>query len=91
MAGRSVGVAVTVEDGPGVAVQVAVELGPGVTVAVGVPVAAATLGTEEGLSDKVRVVMNRVGSDFLEGDISDMIDALMASDMEQRLKDANIA
>ena len=29
-----------------------------------------TLGTEEGLSDKVRVVMNRVGSDFLEGDIS---------------------
>lgn len=29
-----------------------------------------TLGTEEGLSDKVRVIMNRVGSDFLEGDIS---------------------
>jgi pilus assembly protein CpaE len=29
-----------------------------------------TLGTEEGLSDKVKVVMNRVGSDFLEGDIS---------------------
>jgi pilus assembly protein CpaE len=29
-----------------------------------------TLGAEEGLSDKVKVVMNRVGSDFLEGDIS---------------------
>lgn len=29
-----------------------------------------TLGTEEGLSDKVRVIMNRVGSDFMEGDIS---------------------
>jgi pilus assembly protein CpaE len=29
-----------------------------------------TLGTEEGLSDKVKVVMNRVGSDFMEGDIS---------------------
>jgi pilus assembly protein CpaE len=29
-----------------------------------------TLGTEDGLSDKVRVVVNRVGSDFLEGDIS---------------------
>lgn len=29
-----------------------------------------TLGTEEGLGDKVKVVMNRVGSDFLEGDIS---------------------
>lgn len=29
-----------------------------------------TLGTEEGLSDKVKVIMNRVGSDFLEGDIS---------------------
>ncbi len=29
-----------------------------------------TLGAEEGLSDKVKVVMNRVGSDFMEGDIS---------------------
>lgn len=29
-----------------------------------------TLGTEEGLSDKVRVIVNRVGSDFMEGDIS---------------------
>jgi pilus assembly protein CpaE len=29
-----------------------------------------TLGTEEGLSEKVRVVINRVGSDFLEGEIS---------------------
>src|SRR5262245_23950781 len=29
-----------------------------------------TLGAEEGLSDKVRVIMNRVGSDFMEGDIS---------------------
>jgi pilus assembly protein CpaE len=29
-----------------------------------------TLGAEEGLSDKVKVIMNRVGSDFLEGDIS---------------------
>lgn len=29
-----------------------------------------TLGTEEGLSDKVKVIMNRVGSDFMEGDIS---------------------
>jgi pilus assembly protein CpaE len=29
-----------------------------------------TLGNEEGLSDKVRVILNRVGSDFLEGDIS---------------------
>jgi len=29
-----------------------------------------TLGTEEGLGDKVRVIMNRVGSDFMEGDIS---------------------
>jgi pilus assembly protein CpaE len=29
-----------------------------------------TLGTEDGLSDKVRVLVNRVGSDFLEGDIS---------------------
>jgi pilus assembly protein CpaE len=29
-----------------------------------------TLGTEDGLSDKVRVIINRVGSDFLEGDIS---------------------
>lgn len=29
-----------------------------------------TLGNEEGLSDKVKVVMNRVGSDFMEGDIS---------------------
>jgi pilus assembly protein CpaE len=29
-----------------------------------------TLGTEDGLGDKVRVIMNRVGSDFMEGDIS---------------------
>jgi pilus assembly protein CpaE len=29
-----------------------------------------TLGSEEGLADKVRVVLNRVGSDFMEGDIS---------------------
>ncbi|MBY0524884.1 MAG: AAA family ATPase [Gemmataceae bacterium] len=29
-----------------------------------------TLGNEEGLSDKVKVIMNRVGSDFMEGDIS---------------------
>jgi pilus assembly protein CpaE len=29
-----------------------------------------TLGAEEGLSDKVKVIMNRVGSDFMEGDIS---------------------
>jgi pilus assembly protein CpaE len=29
-----------------------------------------TLGAEEGLSDKVRVILNRVGSDFMEGDIS---------------------
>ena len=29
-----------------------------------------TLGNEEGLGDKVKVVVNRVGSDFLEGDIS---------------------
>jgi pilus assembly protein CpaE len=29
-----------------------------------------TLGNEEGLSDKVRVILNRVGSDFMEGDIS---------------------
>jgi pilus assembly protein CpaE len=29
-----------------------------------------TLGTEEGLGDKVHVIMNRVGSDFMEGDIS---------------------
>jgi pilus assembly protein CpaE len=29
-----------------------------------------TLGTEEGMGDKVRVIMNRVGSDFLQGDIS---------------------
>jgi pilus assembly protein CpaE len=28
------------------------------------------LGNEEGLSEKVRVVMNRVGSDYAEGDIS---------------------
>jgi pilus assembly protein CpaE len=29
-----------------------------------------TLGAEEGLSDKVKVVMNRTGSDFMEGEIS---------------------
>jgi len=29
-----------------------------------------TMGTEEGLSDRIKVVVNRVGSDFLEGDIS---------------------
>lgn len=29
-----------------------------------------TLGAEEGLSDKVKVIINRVGSDFMEGDIS---------------------
>src|SRR5207253_10479322 len=29
-----------------------------------------TLGAEEGLSEKVRVIMNRVGSDFMEGEIS---------------------
>src|SRR5208337_1652196 len=29
-----------------------------------------TLGTEDGLSDKVKVVMNRTGSDFMEGEIS---------------------
>ena len=29
-----------------------------------------TLGNEEGLSDKVKVIINRVGSDFMEGDIS---------------------
>src|SRR4029077_13777277 len=29
-----------------------------------------TLGAEEGLGDKVHVILNRVGSDFMEGDIS---------------------
>jgi pilus assembly protein CpaE len=29
-----------------------------------------TLGNEEGLSEKIRVIMNRVGSDFMEGEIS---------------------
>lgn len=29
-----------------------------------------TLGNEEGLSDKVKIIMNRVGSDFMEGEIS---------------------
>jgi pilus assembly protein CpaE len=29
-----------------------------------------TLGNEEGLSDKVKVIINRAGSDFMEGDIS---------------------
>jgi pilus assembly protein CpaE len=29
-----------------------------------------TMGTEEGLGDRIKVVVNRVGSDFLEGDIS---------------------
>ncbi len=29
-----------------------------------------TLGTEEGLGDKVKVIMNRVGADYQEGDIS---------------------
>jgi len=44
-----------------------------------------------------RVTDHRIGltlynlDRFIEGDISEMIDALMASDMEQRLKDANIA
>src|SRR5206468_8408445 len=28
------------------------------------------LGNEEGLSEKVRIVMNRVGADYAEGDIS---------------------
>ncbi|MFN4257786.1 MAG: CpaE family protein [Gemmataceae bacterium] len=29
-----------------------------------------TLGAEEGLSDKVRIVVNRIGADYVEGDIS---------------------